>query len=60
MKRYIIKTVDGNRYETVAEEIRYETSGDFPWAYFPTNDGVGVVNININHIVCIIVKEVEE
>ena len=59
MKQFIIKTVDGNRYETT-DEIQYETSGDFPWAYFPTNDGVGVVNINVNNIVCIIVKEVEE
>lgn len=58
-KRFIIKTVDGNRYET--DEVPFKTTSiGTDWLEFPINDGVGNVDVNIANIVCIIVKEVDE
>lgn len=58
MKKYIIKTVDGSRYETT-DKLNYDTRFDLAWVYFPTNDGSGFVSINIHHIVCVVEKEIE-
>jgi len=55
--RFIIKTVDGNRYETDHEPVK-DTCKE--WLYFPVNDGVGSVAVNIDNIVCIIAKEAED
>lgn len=55
--RFIIKTVDGNRYETDHEPTK---STDMKWMYFPVNDGVGSIAVNIDNVVCIIAKEVED
>lgn len=59
MKQFIIKTVDGNRYETT-DKLSYDTRFDLAWVYFHTNDGSGFVSININNIVCVVEKEIEE
>ena len=58
-KRYIIKTVDGNRYETDVKPVRV-TLHDTNWMTFPTNDGVGRVFVSIANIVCSIVEDVED
>ena len=58
MKRYIIKTVDGNRYETDEMPLRTEKAG-IDWLYFPVKDGVGTKFINIANIVSLTELEVE-
>ena len=58
-ERYIIKTVDGNRYETDVKPVGGNAQG-IHWMIFPTNDGVGKVYVNVANIVCSIVKEVDE
>ena len=58
-KRFIIKTVDGNRYET--DEVPFKSTAlGTDWLEFPINDGVGKVYVNVTNIVCSIVKEVDE
>ena len=59
MTRYIIKTVDGNRYETDTKPEGGRAQ-DTHWMIFPTNDGTGKVLVNVSNIVCVIEKEVEE
>ena len=56
---YIIKTMDGNRYETNHMPIGFGKPGDL-WLRFPVNDGVGTAYVNIANIVCVIQKEVED
>ena len=58
-KRYIIKTVDGNRYETNDIPLRIEKAG-IEWLYFPVKDGVGTMFVNIANIVSLTEKEVDE
>lgn len=58
-KRFIIKTTDGNRYETDDIPLRIEKAG-IEWLYFPVNDGVGTMFINIANIVSLTEKEVDE
>lgn len=58
MKRYIIKTVDGNRYETDEMPLRTEKAG-IDWLYFSVKDGVGTKFINIANIVSLTELEVE-
>lgn len=59
MLRYIIKTVDGNRYET--DEVSF-WRGRFRMdaLTFSSRDGNGTVYVNIDNIVSITEKEVEE
>lgn len=59
MTRYIIKTVDGNRYETDEKPVGGNAQG-IHWMIFPTNDGAGKVYVNVSNIICVIEKEVEE
>lgn len=59
MKQFIIKTVDGNRYETT-EELGCVTRFNLKWLYFPVHEGSGFVSVNIKNIVCVVEKEIEE
>ena len=59
MTRYIIKTVDGNRYETDDIPLSQERAG-IDWLYFSARDGKGTVYINVSNIVSLTEKEVEE
>lgn len=59
MKRYIIKTIDGNRYETDEIPMRTAKAG-IDWLYFSVKDGVGTKFINITNIVSLTELEVEE
>ena len=58
-KWFIIKTVDGNRYETDDPPIGMNKSS-VTWLRFKVNDGVGYVYVNPENVVCVIVKEVED
>ena len=57
-KRYIIKTLDGNRYETESPPV-FTKKCDVWWLRFPTNDGEGTVLVYIPNIVCIVEKETD-
>lgn len=58
MKRYIIKTLDGNRYETESTPVLAEKY-DVWWLSFPINDGIGNVRMNVSNVVCVIEKETD-
>lgn len=58
-KRFIIKTADGNRYETNDIPLRIEKAG-IEWLYFPVKDGVGTMFVNIANIVSLTEMEVDE
>lgn len=58
-KRFIIKTTDGNRYETNDIPLRIEKAG-IEWLYFPVKDGVGTMYVNIANIVSLTEMEVDE
>ena len=58
-KRFIIKTTDGNRYDTNDIPLRIEKAG-IEWLYFPVKVGVGTMFINTANIVSLTEKEVDE
>lgn len=58
-KRFIIKTVDGNRYET-DEVPTLDRRFCLDFLRFPSRDGKGVVYVNTDTIVCFFEREVEE
>ncbi len=57
--RYIIKTVDGNRYETDEVPV-WRGRFSIDSLAFSSRDGNGTVYVNIDNIVSITEKEVEE
>lgn len=58
MKTYSIKTVDGNRYETDEIPLRTTRAG-IDWLYFPVKDGVGFKYINVQNIVSMTERTVD-
>lgn len=58
MKRYIVKTIGGNRYETDTSPL-FTKNCDSWWLTFPVNNGVGTVRMNVSNVVCIIEKETD-
>jgi len=58
-KLFTIKTIDGNRYETDEIPLRIERAG-IDWLYFSLRDEIGTKYININNIVSLTEKEVDE
>ena len=59
MTRFIIKTVDGNRYETDDVPVNTERFG-LKCLCFSVRDGRGTVHVNTANIVSLTAKEVEE
>lgn len=58
MKRYIIKTIGGDRYETETSPT-FNKKCDFWWLTFPINDGVGTICMNVSNVMCVIEKETD-
>lgn len=59
MKRYIIKTVDSNRYETNEIPLREKRAG-IDWLCFSARDGKGTVYVSVSNIVSLTEMEVDE
>lgn len=57
--KYIIKTLDGNRYETNEVPLSQKRTG-IDWLYFSSRDGKGTVYVNVSAIVSVTEKEEEE